>query len=317
MGRGDSSSLRQWGRRAGLLLGVLALWAGLAATPARSDDPIYLPWPSLLPSLATPFDPTSDNPCKNGKLKCVDQTIKEMQSSFDGLASSCNHDAVFSLVYLRVTEEYRRTVAADPAFFYNTPFVNHEDVIFAAYYFRAFDNWYSGNPGAVPPAWQIAFRAADRRQVSGSGDLMLGINAHVNRDLPFALASMGLFNADGTSRKPDHDKVNIILNRVEGPALDEASRRFDPSLTTPGLNGTTLDDTVLYQTLAAWREEAWRNAERLVAAKTPSEYAQVAASIETAAATEANAIVAADAYAPPLTSTASRDAYCAVHWDDP
>jgi len=296
---------------------VLALLAGFAATPARSDDPIYLPWPSLLPTLATPFDPTSDNPCKNGKLKCVDLTIKEMQTSFDGLASSCNHNAIFSLVYLRVTQEYRRTVAADPAFFYNTPFVNHEDVIFAGYYFRAFDNWYSGKTASVPQAWQIAFRAADQRKVSGSGDLMLGINAHVNRDLPFALASMGLFNADRTSRKPDHDKVNIILNRVEGPAVDELARRLDPSISNPALGGTTIDDTALYQTLAAWREEAWRNAERLAAASTPAQYAQVAASIETAAATEANAIVAADAYAPPLTSTASRDAYCAVHWDDP
>jgi hypothetical protein len=146
---------------------------------------------------------------------------------------------------------------------------------------------------------------------------MLGINAHVNRDLPFALASMGLFNADGTSRKSDHDKVNIILNRIEGAALDEESRRFDPSISTPALNGTTLDDTALYQTLAAWREEAWRNAERLVAASTAAQYAQVAASIEDAAATEANAIVAADAYVPPLTSTSVRDAYCAEHWDDP
>jgi len=296
---------------------VLALWAALAATPARSDDPVYLPWPSLLPSIATPLDPTSDNPCKNGSIKCVDQTIKEMQRSLGGLASSCSHEAIFSLVYLRVTEEYRRTVAADPAFFVNTPFVNHEDVIFAGYYFRAFADWYGGRTASVPRAWQIAFGAADRRQVSGSGDLMLGINAHVNRDLPFALASMGLFNADRTSRKPDHDKVNIILNRIQTAALDEESRRFDPSISTPALNGTTLDDTALYQTLAAWREEAWRNAERLVAASTAAEYAQVAASIETAAATEANAIVAADAYVPPLTSTATRDAYCAVHWNDP
>jgi hypothetical protein len=37
--------------------------------------------------------------------------------------------------------------------------------------------------------------------VTGSGDLLLGISAHVNRDLPFVLASLGLVAPDGTSRK--------------------------------------------------------------------------------------------------------------------
>jgi hypothetical protein len=240
-----------------------------------------------------------------------------MQRSFDRLAASCSHEAVFSLTYLRVTQEYRRTVAADPAFFANTPSVNHEDALFAGYYFRAFDDWYGGNRDSVPRAWQIAFAAADARRVSGSGDLLLGINAHVNRDLPFVLASMGLSNADGSSRKPDHDKVNVILNRVEGDIVAELARRFDPTVDDDTTSATTLDDTALYQDLAAWREEAWRNAERLVAATTDAQRAQVAQSIENAAALEAQAIVASSAYQPPVTTTSTRDAYCAQHWADP
>ena len=128
-----------------------------------------------------------------------------------------------------MTEEYARTVDADSAFFADTRFVNNEDAVFAGYYFRAYDDWYGGHPEAVPPAWQAAFRAADRRTVSASGDLLLGINAHVNRDLPFVLAALGLFNADGSSRKPDHDQVNIILNRVQDAILREIARRFEPA----------------------------------------------------------------------------------------
>jgi uncharacterized protein DUF5995 len=303
--RGKTSSLRQ-----PLRIGVLA--AG-----ARADDPIYLPWPSLLPSLAEPFDPTSTAPCRNGSLRCVDQTVAEMQRSLDQLAPACSHEAIFSLTYLRVTQEYERTVSADPAFFANTRFVNHEDVIFAGYYLHAFDDWYGGHGERVPRAWQIAFAAADGRRVSGTGDLMLGINAHVNRDLPFVLASMGLFNADGTSRKPDHDKVNVILNRVEGLIVGELSRRFDPTVDDASISATTLDDTALFQELAAWREEAWRNAERLVAATTDAQRAQVAQSIENAAALEAQELVASSAYLPPVTTTAARDAYCTQHWADP
>ena len=46
------------------------------------------------------------------------------------LADSCDHDAIFALAYLRTTEEYRRTIE-DPTFFEDTPFVNHEDAVFA------------------------------------------------------------------------------------------------------------------------------------------------------------------------------------------
>ncbi len=294
---------------------MVALW--LTPGTAVADDPVYLPWPDLLPSIATPYDPTSKNPCKNGSLRCVDLTIDEMTRSFDGLAATCSHDAVFSLVYLRVTEAYERTVAADPSFFDDTLFVNHEDAIFAAYYFVAYNAWYRGQAWLVPRAWQIAFEAADARRVSASGNVLLGINAHVNRDLPFVLAAMGLFNKDGSSRKPDHDKVNVILSRVEGDALAEASRRFDPSIFDPTTNGTSLDETTLYQILAAWREDAWRNAERLATASSPAAWAAVAQNIEDSAALEAQAIAAQYAYTPPVTSTTARDAYCAEHWADP
>ena len=66
------------------------------------------------------------------------------------------------------------------------------------------------------------------------------MNAHINRDLPFALASMGLVHADGASRKPDHDKVNEILGRVmRGGVLEEAAERFDPSIRNSDVPGTT------------------------------------------------------------------------------
>ena len=43
-----------------------------------------------------------------------------MTRRFEPLASSCDHDAIFALTYLRVTEEYRRTVES-PTFFDDTP----------------------------------------------------------------------------------------------------------------------------------------------------------------------------------------------------
>jgi hypothetical protein len=65
----------------------------------------------------------------------------------------------------------------------------------------------------VPQAGLAALDAAVDHQVSGDGNLFLGMSAHVNR-LPFVLAAIGLTVSGGTSRKADHEKVNQFLNVV-------------------------------------------------------------------------------------------------------
>jgi Family of unknown function (DUF5995) len=297
-------------------LSIVALVVFVLARPApgAAEDPPFVGWTSLLPALSIPYDVTSPDDCIAGRARCVDKTIREMTRRFDPLASSCDHNAIFSLTYLRVTEEYRRTI--EMPFFDDTPFVNHEDTIFAHYYFAAYDAWAAGDLADVPPAWRIAFAAARDHEVSASGDLLLGINAHVQRDLPFVLYSIGLVAPDGTSRKLDHDRVNEILNRVADDVIAEIARRFDPTVDDTNLP-TFLDDFTVFQTLVAWRESAWRDAEALAAAPTPAARDEVAAQIETDAAAEASAIVTATQYPPLSGGSAARDAYCAVHHDDP
>ena len=210
------SSRRRRGRTTARAIGLGALLALLLLfVPgiARAEEPPFLGWTALLPGLTTEYEPSSENDCAAGRTRCVDAVIREMQRRFDPLAKACDHDAIFSLTYLRTTEEYRRTIE-DPTFFDDTQFVNHEDAVFARYYFQAYDDWSAGRRSAVPRAWAIAFAAADQRAVSAAGNIALGINAHVQRDLPFVLASIGMVTADGSSRKPDHDRVDAFLNLV-------------------------------------------------------------------------------------------------------
>jgi hypothetical protein len=293
-------------------LGALVVALALPAAAAAEDAP-FVGWSALLPGLSLPYDPTSPDDCIAGRTACVDKTIRDMTRRLDGLASSCDHNAIFSVTYLRVTQEYRRTI--DGPFFDDTPFVNYEDTLFAHYYFAAFDAWAAGRSEQVPVAWRIAFDSASRHAVSATGDLLLGINAHVQRDLPLVLYSIGLVRPDGTSRKADHDRVNIILNRVADDIVAEISRRFDPTADDANLP-TTLDDATVFQLLAGWREKAWRNAELLAAAPTPEARELVVAGIEQDAATEAQTIVAATRYPPLIGGDTARDAFCAVHHDD-
>jgi Family of unknown function (DUF5995) len=94
------------------------------------------------------------------------------------------------------------------------------------------------------------------------------------------------------------------------------ARRFDPTVDDTNLP-TGIDDAGLFQLLASWREKAWRNAEALADAPTPAQRDLVEQGIENDAATEARSIVAATRYPPLLGGGAARDAYCAIHWDDP
>ena len=167
-----------------------------------------------------------------------------MDKRFEPLAQACDHNSMFALTYLRTTEEYRRSATA-PGFFSDPAFINHQDAVFARYYFDAWDGYRDGTLAEVSQSWQIAFDAADRQKVAGSGNLLLGMSAHVNRDLPLVLAEIGLVKPDGSSRKPDHDKVNQFLNRVIEPLFDEAAARLDPTVDDSQVDGTTMDETAI------------------------------------------------------------------------
>jgi len=277
---------------------------------ARADPP-YVGWSTVAPGLATGYEPSSENDCTAGRVRCVDAVIREMRRRFDPLAAACDHNAIFALSYLRTTEVYRQTIE-DPTFFADTAFVNHEDAVFARYYFDAVDDWQAGRRAEVPRAWAIAMEAADDRTMPASGNLSLGINAHVQRDLPFVLAGIGLVRPDGTSRKADHDKVNVFLNRVTDGLIAEIAARFDPTADDADLP-TSVDNIGIFQIIPTWREIAWRNAERLVAAPDARARALVAADIEAYAASQAETLRRSTAYLPAVQSSATRDAYCSTH----
>jgi hypothetical protein len=297
-----------------------ALLAGsLAVPPAAAgtyDDPYYLGWPAFVPAVGGDFTATTENDCPTGSLKCVDNVIKEMTRRFNKLG--CHHDSAFAFTYLLTTQEYRRAVE-DPNFFTDNAFVNHQDQVFAEYYFQNHDDWRRGRIDRVSPAWRVAFDAADRQQVTGMGNILLGMNGHVNRDLPFVLHAIGLVKPDGTTRKVDHDRVNAFLNAVNKYLLNEAAKYLDPTIDDGDVPGTTIDNSAMVQLLFGWREQAWRNAERLAAAPDDDARLAVAQEIENAAALEATLLKTAYSYKAlgplALNGTAkARNDFCASHW---
>ena len=101
--------------------------------------------------------------------------------------------------------------------------------------------WNAGRTAEVPKAWRIALTASDDRSMTGLGDFMLNMNAHINNDFPHALATVGLTAADGTSHKPDHNAYNQRLDSLYIPVFEEEAERFDP--TFDDFDVGPLDDT--------------------------------------------------------------------------
>ncbi|GAA4804568.1 DUF5995 family protein [Nocardioides caeni] len=258
---------------------------------------------ALLAPIPVPQTPYAGDLCVDGADACIDDAVVRMQERLEGLVATCSHSAVFSLAYLRVTENVRDAVRT--GYFDDAAWLNRMDAVFAEMYFDTVANWSSGNKAAVPMAWRIALQAEDDRAASGLGNFLLAMNAHINSDFPRVLAAVGLTGPDG-SRKADHDRYNNRLDSLYVPVFTEQAARFDP--TFDDIDAGTLDDTVVGVIMRGWREMVWRHAEALTLAKSPAAKRLVEKEIDVYAALQAQLIRLVF-----VAPKGPRDAWCAEH----
>ena len=270
--------------------GVAAVALALGATPAAAQ-------PTVKPG------PTEH--CERAELACVDGVIRRLRATEARLG--CDHRAVFATTYRVLTQEIRATLVNEPDFYRHRSWLITQDAVFSNYYFDMLDNDRAGLP--VHEAWRIALDTARTGDANAAQDMLLGINAHVQRDMPYVLARVGLVNPRGESRKPDHDAANAILERAYERVVATVARRYDPIVGTINSPAHPLDNVAGLELVRGWRELVWRNAERLLNASTPAEKELVKQSIETNAATTAREI----ASQPQMPGyRAVRDAHCAA-----
>jgi hypothetical protein len=265
-------------------------------------------WHEIGPGLAGPLITSSSNVCQSGRSGCMDAVVGEMDQRVRALG--CSHLAPFAAMYGRVSSEVRRSVQArryrDPAY------VAHLDSVFATFYFNALDRWRRGGRVAVPQAWRLAFAAAQARRVSTLGDMLLGMNAHISRDLPFVLASVGLRESGGVGATADVNAINIDIERAQGPTLAAARARFDPDLAPPQGLPRWLTPSAVPRLIAQWRLEALANARALIEARSAAGRSEVETHIDDVATLRSLLIWRATAYPDPTHGGAPRDRYCAA-----
>jgi hypothetical protein len=279
----------------------------VAACGGSSSSDRYRTWAQVAADLRPGLDRESANPCRRGDRSCIDVELVEMHRRVAALSASCDHRALFLDMYTRTTEALRSAVRAGR--FHDGPAITHFGAWFADLGFRSEDAWAQGRLATVPPAWHVALTAAAARSVRSLGDVLLGMNAHITRDLAFAVAAV---DRGGSATKIDPDFVlftDVIESKSMG-VVDALAQRYDPALALAKVPLALGGEVTLGQVIGVWRTEAWRNGIALRDAHGAARRA-VAARIEQLARDRAEAIVAATAYLPVVQSSRSRDAYCA------
>ena len=180
------------------------------------------------------------------------------------------HDrrAIFATLYGIVSAEIRERVAA--GFFHDNAWVHRYAVTFANLYFHALECDDAGRSAEVPKAWRLCFDAARLDRGLVLQHMLLGINAHVNNDLPLALATITI-DPDRDARYRDHSAVNGVLSAVTERATERISALYAPGLRQLDDGAGALDEVLSLFSLDVARESAWEGAVSLTNARNDGE----------------------------------------------
>jgi hypothetical protein len=177
----------------------------------------------------------------------VIRVMKQIDSSLD------EQDGLkwFNLLYLKVTESVLNATFE----WEDAVWLTRLDVVFAQLYFNHL--WLP-----ISRAWRPLLQARRRAGIAPIQFALAGMNAHINYDLPravvMACAERGVTPTEGTPQHRDFERVNALLEKVEGEVKD---------FLATGLVGQVdqklgrVDDVIAIWKIRKARETAWNNAE--------------------------------------------------------
>ena len=203
----------------------------------------------------------------------IEAVLARMQAVIDAIPPSRMHRRFFAGTYLRTTRAVGDAV--DQASFEDPDWVERWDVAFADLYLDAEEK-----PSTAARPWRLGFDApAGLPQLR---HVLLGINAHINYDLPQALLAV-ISDDDFTDpvlmarRKRDHERIDAILaSRVGKEDAEYADWTLADRLLTP------FNHRASKRFLAEARRKVWHNTEELQRARLsgPADYRHRLAELE-------------------------------------
>jgi hypothetical protein len=207
----------------------------------------------------------------------LDAVLARMTARLDELRRAGDDRRIFLAVYATMTGAIHRGVHEGR--FMDPTWTEVLTARFATLYFDAEAAWEADDP-CCPRPWCAAFAAAGGRRISAVEHALLGINAHIVYDLPFAVASTMVARGDVRDgrlladtlvrRRHDYEVVNHIL--AETVEAAQAVLAVE-SRTSEWFDRLTLrfDSYAAELMLRASRTQGWHNALALAVARDEAE----------------------------------------------
>lgn len=199
----------------------------------------------------------------------IEELIARMRALLAPLEAERDERRHFLATYMRTTVAVHHDLQGGG--FLDTAWVERWDVVFASLYLDAVDQWSRGERPAEP--WAVAFEAAADERLPPVRHVLLGMNAHVNYDLPQSLlATISDEEFDDPAllarRSQDHTHIDAILaSRVdaEDKELAKVEQPGDRTLLDKLL--TPFNQAASKRFLGESRRKVWHNAKALAEAR--------------------------------------------------
>jgi hypothetical protein len=188
----------------------------------------------------------------------VDEARQRLQELLSALEARNDRRAVFLSIYTEMTAAVAREVQqgnfADPSW------VGEYLVAFANLYRKAVHDYELGDLASLGDPWQLAFQAAESNDSLVLQDAMLGVNAHINYDLAFAIDGASI-HPDREAKYDDHSRITAIIAEIIDDVQDMVIDSYGADmLETVDESLGRLDEQFSVLTIDQCRDSAWRTA---------------------------------------------------------
>ena len=213
-------------------------------------------------------DPVADRP------RAIGAVLSAMQDRLDAFPPGRASQRLFLDTYRRTTQAVG--TAIEEARFEDPVWVEQWDVTFADLYLAALDLDLAGSD-RVPRPWRLAFDAP--QELPALRHVLLGINAHINYDLPQALLQV-ISDAEFADpalldrRRRDHERIDGVLSGRVAAEDDELVAVTGRSLVDRFLQ--PLNRLSSQRFLREARQKVWHNTAELQHARVVGEEAYAA-----------------------------------------
>jgi hypothetical protein len=243
------------------------------------------------------------------EFRTLDDVVAGLSALEQRFRAAGDRRAIFATLYIVVSAQMKAQVAARA--FADSEWVHRYAVAFANLYRQALGRYEDGLSTDVPKAWRLCFDAARGGATLVLQDMLLGINAHVNNDLPVALDTVSIA-PDRELRYRDHAAVNAILGSVTERATERLAALYAPGFTSLDECAGQLDEIASAFSLEIARESAWEGAVALANARNPIERRLVTGMIGSRAAVLSRLLLAPSRNEPAIA--ACRQIEAGPHW---